>query len=131
MVRCGRLWVSAPAGADTIEAYLSSGMSCEVRVSLYLGPARANRKPVLQLLTGAGETAGVAKIGINALTSGLVRAERESLARLSPARLSPITVPEVLHCGMWDGLGVVGVGGVAARLGGPAGSGARAARAVG
>jgi Phosphotransferase enzyme family len=107
VVRCGRLWVSAPAGADTIEAYLSSVMSCEVLVSLYLGPARANRKPVLQLLTGAGETAGFAKIGINALTSGLVRAEHESLARLSRAGLSQVMVPEVLHYGMWRGLDVL------------------------
>src|SRR5215468_7014069 len=131
VVRCGRLWVSAPAGADTIEAYLSSVMSCEVRVSLYLGPARANRKPVLQLLTGAGETAGFAKIGINALTSGLVRAERESLARLSRAGLSQITVPEVLHYGMWHGLDVLVLSALPTRLRGRPVPAARLAAAMG
>ena len=37
---------------------------------------------MLQLLTPAGETVGFAKIGINALTSGLVTGERAALARL-------------------------------------------------
>ena len=40
-------------GGDTIEDHLSRELGRPVLVSLHLGPARANRKPVLQLL-GAG-----------------------------------------------------------------------------
>ena len=49
-------------------------------MSLYLSPARANRKPVLQLLTPQGQAAGFAKIGTNQLTRELVTAEYEALA---------------------------------------------------
>ncbi len=59
-----------------------------VEISLHLGAARANRKPVLQLLSKAGETIGFAKIGINALTRELVTGERAALVKLSEARLT-------------------------------------------
>jgi phosphotransferase family enzyme len=103
----GRVRVHAPDGADTIEAYLRSVVSPEIRVSMYLGPARANRKPVLQLVTGSGETAGFAKIGISPLTRRLVRAEADALALLSEAGLTTITIPRVLHRGEWQGLDVL------------------------
>jgi hypothetical protein len=99
--------VSAPAGADTIEEYLKTVLSCDVRVSMYLGPARANRKPVLQLLAGTGEPAGFAKIGVNPLTCRLVRAEHQSLVRLNRAGLTEITIPRVLHYDTWHGLEVL------------------------
>jgi Phosphotransferase enzyme family len=103
----GRVRVDVPTGADTIEAYLRSVVSPEVRVSMYLGPARANRKPVLQLISGAGETAGFAKIGVSPLTRRLVRAEHDALEQLSQARLTEITIPRVLHHGEWHGLDVL------------------------
>jgi hypothetical protein len=103
----GRVWVNAPAGADTIERYLRSVMSPDIRVSLELGRARANRKPVLQLLNGSGEAVAFAKIGVNPLTSSLVRAEHESLGRLSRAGLVEIAIPEVLHYDTWHGLDVL------------------------
>jgi hypothetical protein len=103
----GRVWVNARPGAETIEAYLSGVMLRDIRVSMYLGPARANRKPVLQLLTSTGETVGFAKIGISPLTSRLVRAERDALAQLGQARLTEITIPRVLHYGVWQGLDVL------------------------
>jgi hypothetical protein len=82
-------------------------MQRDIRVSMYLGPARANRKPVLQLLTGTGETVGFAKIGVSPLTSRLVRVERDALARLDQASLAEITIPRVLHYGVWHGLDVL------------------------
>jgi hypothetical protein len=103
----GRVWVNPSPGSQTIEAYLTEVMRRDIRVSMYLGPARANRKPVLQLLTSIGETAGFAKIGVTALTSRLVRAERDALARLGQAPLKEITIPRVLHYGVWRGLDVL------------------------
>jgi hypothetical protein len=103
----GRVLVSAPAGAETIERYLSSVMSCDIRVSIELGRARANRKPVLQMLNGSGDAVGFAKIGVNPLTCKLVRAENESLERLSKAGLKEIEIPRVLHYDRWHGLEIL------------------------
>ena len=102
-----RIRVSAPAGADTIESFLRAALGADVLVSLYLGPARANRKPVLQLLSPQGQPAGFAKIGTSPLTRALVQAERDALIRLGRAGLSGVTVPEVLHFGEWRDLKVL------------------------
>jgi hypothetical protein len=107
MLRCGRVRVSVPAGADTIEEYLNTVLAGDIRFSMSLGTARANRKPVLQLLDGAGQTAGFAKVGINTLTSELVRAEQASLTRLNRAGLTKIITPRVLHYDNWHGLDVL------------------------
>jgi hypothetical protein len=103
----GRVRVATPVGTDSIEEYLKTVLSRDLTVSMYLGPARANRKPVLQLLAPGGEPAGFAKIGVNPLTRGLVRAERDALARLGAARLTRLTVPRVLHYDTWHGLEVL------------------------
>jgi hypothetical protein len=106
-VRRGRVRLDAAAGSDTIEAYLRDAVSRDIQVSMYLGPARANRKPVLQLLTGAGEPVGFAKVGVNPLTRELVRAEHSSLDLLGRAGMRKVTVPRVLHYGEWRGLNVL------------------------
>lgn len=95
------------AGAPTIEHYLRAVLDDDVLLSLHIGPARANRKPVLQLLTRAGATVGFAKLGINELTRTLVRAEQASLTEVGAATLRHTTVPSVLHHGQWNGLEVL------------------------
>lgn len=102
-----RIRVNASPGADSIETYLQSVIGQDIRVSIRLGPARANRKPVLQLLTAAGEPVGFAKIGFNPLTRDLVRAERASLNWLHDARLSGVIAPRVMHHGQWHDLDVL------------------------
>jgi hypothetical protein len=99
----GRLRVYAPAGTDTIEAYLSAVLGHDVLISTHLGAARANRKPVLQLLTAQGEAAGFAKISVNPLTRDLILAERLALDTLATAQFRGLTVPRVLHHGQWQG----------------------------
>ena len=104
----GRLRVTAgpgagDPGAGTIEAYLRSVLGYEVLVSTHLGAARANRKPVLQLLTPRGQTAGFAKISVNPLTRDLIRAERAALDTLAAGNLRALTAPRVLHHGQWRG----------------------------
>jgi hypothetical protein len=103
----GRVRVSTPPGAESIETYLRRIVSRDVRVSMSVGPPRANRKPVLQLLTPAGEPAAFAKIGTTPLTCGLVRNEYAALTSLGQAKLDRITVPRVLHHDQWNGLGVL------------------------
>ena len=103
----GRLVITAPEGADTIETYLAELIGHRVELSMHVGAARANRKPVLQLLTKDGTTVGFAKVGVNPLTSALVKAEQAALARLAGASLTRLRLPEVLAAGHWNGLDVL------------------------
>ena len=98
-----RVRVYAPPGADHIETYLRSALDDDVSVSIHIGPARANRKPVLQLLDGAGRTVGYAKLGTNPLTRELVRAETRALSALAGRGLRHLAVPVPLHSGEWRG----------------------------
>jgi hypothetical protein len=102
-----RVRVTAPPEAESVESYLKSVLSPDIRVSIRLGPARANRKPVLQLHTTTGEPAGFVKIGFNALTRDLVRAEAASLTWLERAGLAGISVPRVVHHDQWHGMDVL------------------------
>jgi hypothetical protein len=103
----GRIQVDAPAAAETIETYLAAVLGRDIMVSMYLGPPRANRKPVLQLLSPDGEPVAFAKVGTNPLTCRLVRAERDALTRLNQAGLDGISLPRVLHHEQWRGLEVL------------------------
>jgi hypothetical protein len=103
----GRVRVTRPAGADGIESYLQEALGRDIRVSVLLGPPRANRKPVLQILSPSGQAVGFAKIGVNPLTRDLVRSECASLAWLGRAGLDGITVPQVRHYGEWHGLTIL------------------------
>ncbi|GAA4915328.1 phosphotransferase [Streptomonospora salina] len=87
----------------TVEHALSAALDRRVVIAVHVGPPRANRKPVLLLLTPAGRTVGYAKIGVDELTSRLVRSETRALERLTHARLPEITVPRLLHEGEWNG----------------------------
>lgn len=102
-----RLSIEAPQDAPTISAYLQAAFGHELRISLQVTGARANRKPLLQLLTPEGEALGFAKIGIDPLTRELVRAERTALAQLTCMRLRTFAVPRVLHHGSPNGLEVL------------------------
>jgi hypothetical protein len=90
-------------GAESIAAYLSHKLDREIVVSVHIGPSRANRKPVLQLLSPDGTTVGFAKLGVNRLTRTLVRAETTALVTLHHLQLSTVDTPRVLHAGRWRG----------------------------
>src|SRR5262249_40755506 len=59
--------------------------------------------PVLQLLSPDGVTFGFVKIGTNALTRTLVRAETDALTQLNRAGVTRLSIPRVLHSGEWCG----------------------------
>ncbi len=88
---------------DTIESHLRATLQRDLAVCVHIGPARANRKPVLQLVGSGGDTFGYAKLGVTALTARLVRQEASALAALD--RLGPrdVAVPRILHSGTWRG----------------------------
>jgi hypothetical protein len=99
----GRIRVAVPAGSDTFERYLADALGRpDLSVSIHIGPVRANRKPVLQVLEPGGTTVAFVKLGVTALTRTLVRAEATALDCLRHAALSRLTVPAVLHIGQWN-----------------------------
>jgi hypothetical protein len=101
-----RIRVTGPVGAS-IDGYLRESLGRELSVSIHIGPARANRKPVLQLIDPDGETFGFGKLGTGPLTQHLVRAETNALIALGKSGLTKLTVPRVLHAGQWRGLQVL------------------------
>ncbi|MGV9805515.1 hypothetical protein [Micromonospora chersina] len=86
-----------------LDAYLAEVLGERALVSLHIGPARANRKPVLQLLGPDGRALGYAKLGVDPLTRALVEAEAAALRRLADLPLGPVTVAGVRHHGDWHG----------------------------
>jgi hypothetical protein len=101
-----RIRITGPV-AETIDGYLMEALGRELAVSIHIGPARANRKPVLQLISPDGETFGFVKIGTGPLTQRLVRDETHALTALGTSALTRLTVPAVLHAGQWRGLQVL------------------------
>jgi len=87
--------------ADSLAGYLSGVLDTFLHISVHIGPARANRKPVVQLLTEHGQTIAFAKVGVNPLTQRLVAEETEALERLAKSELSKVTVPGIRHAGLW------------------------------
>jgi hypothetical protein len=93
-----RLLVS---GAGSLVDHLRAALGRDLVISFHLTPPRANRKPVLQLLTPGGAPVGFAKLGVNPLTRRLVDAEHAALRSLAGAELRTVQVPEVLHHGRY------------------------------
>lgn len=93
--------------ADSLLRHLSDVLGRSLVVSIHLGPPRANRKPVLQLLTPEGDTVAYAKVGINDVTRSLVRDETRALEELTRTQLRCLCVPQVVHSGSWRDLEVL------------------------
>jgi hypothetical protein len=98
-----RLVVDLPEGGPAIDEHLGQIVGREVVVGFRMGPPRANRKPVLQLVTPLGALVGYAKLGVNALTDSLVTAEACALTRLGDAHLAGVQIPSLLYSGTWQG----------------------------
>lgn len=98
-----RLVVDPADPGDGLAALLAGVLGRDALLSIHIGPARANRKPVLQLLDPAGEPLGYAKLGVDPLTRALVDAEAAALARLATVDLGPVSVADTLHHGRWHG----------------------------
>lgn len=94
-----RLQVAAAEGVDD---HLAAVLGHDVHLSVHIGPARANRKPVLQILDDRARTVAFAKLGVNRLTRELVEAETEATRFLSQdCSLRALRVPSLLHAGTW------------------------------
>lgn len=107
-----RLRVSAPTDppVDSIERHLGEILGEEeVVVSLTVGPPRANRKPILQVLRPDGQTLAFVKVGTSAVSQALVRGEADALTELWSVGRPPerLRFPRVLDHGQWRGLDIL------------------------
>ncbi len=93
-----RLRVDDPALTELI-SWL--GGEPDSRVGILVGPPRANRKPVLRLLTAAGATTAFAKIGTTPVAAELVRREAAALELVGQAGWSSVRPPRLLRAGEW------------------------------
>ena len=99
-----RITVTGPADAASIEEPLRRVLGIDdLCLTMPVGPARSNRKPVLQVADRAGRVRAFAKVGHNALTANLVRGEGEALRRLEAEPLRDVRVPRALACLSWEG----------------------------
>lgn len=92
---------SDPRAPDDLYTWLGAIVGGPVSLGIHLGPPRANRKPVLQLMDDHGRTVAFAKVGINELTRELVRAETGALTSLENPDFSCLTIPHILRSGQW------------------------------
>lgn len=93
--------LTVPEGGDSIAAYLQEQLGHPVHLSLGIGNARANRKPVLEVFDAAGASVGFAKVGATEVAAARVRHEADALAALATARLGRLNVPAVRSFGQW------------------------------
>ncbi len=101
------LLVASSPGADSITTHLAAVLGHGVSVSLSIGTARANRKPVLEIFDEQGRSIAFAKVGSTAVAADRVRAEAQALRRLAEVRLGNLVVPRLLHFGDWGDVPVV------------------------
>lgn len=99
---CSISFRRAADGSGLVD-HLAQILSHDVIAGVYLGPRRANRKPVLQLITAEGELLAYVKVGMNDFTSKRVSNETAALRELNRVPLRTMTVPEVLADGAWRG----------------------------
>lgn len=104
-----RVTVEAPAHGtlDSIETLLAGVVGHPVAVGLYVTRPRANRKPLLQVLTGSGALVAFAKVGVDDFTRGLVATEARALHAVGSEARRAFTIPDVLDLRSWHGLDVL------------------------
>ena len=90
-----------PGPEEQLETHLGEIVERSICVGVHLGPPRANRKPILQLVDDHGDTVAFAKLGINDLTRALVTAEVTALRSLESIDFIALTLPRIVHSGRW------------------------------
>lgn len=102
-----RLVPAAGTPGPTIEEHVHQHVPAAAYVGVLLGPPRANAKPVLRVFGADGSTIAFGKVGHDALSGRLVRAESAVLEQLSGRTFTHLEVPRVIHTGTWHGLEVL------------------------
>ncbi|WP_018653349.1 hypothetical protein [Actinomadura flavalba] len=90
-------------GDASIEDRLAEILGRPVVVSIGLGSARANRKPVLHALSPRGEPLAFVKVGDTGTARDLTSGEAAALRYLAEHPPAGLHVPALLHHGPWQG----------------------------
>jgi hypothetical protein len=102
-----RIVVRAPVGRpeQAVEAHLRDVVpgGADLVCALLVPAAKANRKPVIHLISRTGRSVGFAKLSVDPLTDRLVDAESAALGRLAGIDVAEVEVPSLVHAGPWSG----------------------------
>lgn len=112
-------------GEHSIVSYLENVFGQAVTVSLSIGPARANRKPVLQVFDARGRSLAFVKVGDTATATAHVTREANTLTVLAGQSFSTLELPSLISFGSWNSMSVLVM---SALNTGPAARGLRLAR---
>lgn len=99
--------ITMTPGGYGITSYLSSILGCEVDVSLGVGPARANRKPVLEVFNKGGRSLAYVKVGDNPVATRNVRGEAVALSEIAGHFDPLLEVPQLISAESWQGMFVL------------------------
>ncbi|MBC6459065.1 phosphotransferase [Actinomadura sp. HBU206391] len=99
-----RLRVVEDGEGGSIEDRLGGLLGEAVVVSVGLGTARANRKPILHVLSPSGRPLAFVKVGDTETARDLITQEAAALEFLAGVPLERVAVPRVLHHGPWNGM---------------------------
>jgi hypothetical protein len=100
-----RLHVSGDG--ESVEDRLAEILGRPVVVSVGLGSARANRKPILHVLTPRGAPLAFVKVGDTPMARDLIAGEAAALRHLAGRSPRTLRVPGLVHHGDWRGLGLL------------------------
>lgn len=98
-----RVRVAQGDPGSSMVSRMADELDADVLAGVHLGPPRANRKPVLQLVAPGGRTVGFGKVGIDPLTQDRVLAETRALGALGERLRGALRAPELLTAGRWAG----------------------------
>jgi hypothetical protein len=101
-----RVRIESP-GRDHLAGVVAEVVGRPVSLSLGIGTARANRKPVLGAFDEAGEPVAFVKLGDNEVARSHVAAEADALEQLGSRTWSVVRPPELLDRREWRGMLVV------------------------
>lgn len=89
--------------ADSIVRHLEAVLGEPIAVSIAIGSARANRKPVLELFDARGRSLAFAKVGVDADSRRDVEVEGANLDRLWGRVPDGMDIPQVIDQRDWRG----------------------------
>lgn len=100
-VRLTKDAITVSERGTSIIDHLSTVLEQPVEISIAIGTARANRKPVLEVFDSSGSTLAFAKIGVDEKSRHDVSAEGRSLRSLAGRTPHGIQIPAILDESVW------------------------------
>lgn len=101
-VRASKDSITIRVGDETIVQHLQEVLGQPVAISVGIGSARVNRKPVLEVFDGRGRTLAFVKMGVDGVSRRDVLTEGDNLQSLVGRVPQGVTIPRVLHSGLWN-----------------------------